>query len=117
MMTQRMVVGPTSKAAAMDGNAILREPSSPAARCTESWDDPAHGDATMGRFVFRRAPHRWHHDCPKGDRPMRQLWMLASLAGLLLVVATPGAAEVLPLGTLKAIDPKDSAAVTVECEK
>jgi hypothetical protein len=48
---------------------------------------------------------------------MRQIWFLALLAGLVLVVATPGAAEVVPLGTLRAMDPKDSAAVTVECEK
>jgi hypothetical protein len=48
---------------------------------------------------------------------MRRLWMLASLAGLLLAVETPAAAEVVPLGTLKAVDPTDAAAVTVECEK
>jgi hypothetical protein len=48
---------------------------------------------------------------------MRQLWVVGSLAGLLLVVGTPVAAEVVPLGTLRAVDSKDSAAVTVECER
>jgi len=43
--------------------------------------------------------------------------MLASFAGLLLAGGTPVAAEVVPLGTLKAVDPKDAAAVTIECEK
>src|SRR5713226_4700859 len=134
MMTQRMVVGPTWKAAAMAGNAILREPSSPtsrkpaAARRTgmrpsirchptggptaphcQSRDVPARRDATMGRFASDREPHGWHDDYPKGDRPMRQIWFLALLAGLVLVVATPVADEVVPLWTLRAMDPKDSA--------
>src|SRR5882672_6124143 len=132
MMTQRMVVGPTSKAAAMDGNAILREPSSPTSRkpaaarrtgmrpsirceargaptvrCAESSADPALEDATMGRFAFHTSPHRRHVDYPKGDRSMRQLWVLVSLAGLFLAVATPATAQVVSLGTLRAIDPKD----------
>jgi len=71
----------------------------------------------MGRFAFHTSPHRWHVDYPKGDRPMRQLWVLVSLAGLFFAVGTPVAAQVVPLGTLRAIDPKDAAAVTVECEK
>lgn len=71
----------------------------------------------MGRFTFHTSSHRWHVDYPKGDRLMRQLWVLVSLAGLVLTVAIPATAQVVSLGTLRAIDPKDAAAVTVECEK
>src|SRR5437773_2167198 len=89
----------------------------PRCRCAESSADPALGDATMGRFTFHTSSHRWHVDYPKGDRLMRQLWVLVSLAGLVLTVAIPATAQVVSLGTLRAIDPKDAAAVTVECEK
>src|ERR1700730_2759995 len=47
MMTQRMVVGPTSKAAAMAGNAILRESSSPTSR------KPAAARRTAMRPIIR----------------------------------------------------------------
>jgi len=67
----------------------------------------------MGRFTFHTSSHRWHVDYPKGDRLMRQLWVLVSLAGLVLTVAIPATAQVVSLGTLRAIDPKDAAAVTV----